>query len=330
MNHPTQSNDKDQPLIVPASWQRERPSRPPVVLVVNEQEWAARSLDSLLAPNGYAVLRAYTAQQALELASTTRFDAVVIDMQTPDMDGLELCRLLRTYVLVGVSTPIIVTSSHTGGRAERINAFAAGAWDYCTHPLDAEVLLLKLQTFVESKRLTDDLRSHSLLDELTGLYNMKGLARRAREIGAEVFRRRTSLACLAFAPSREMLDESEQYGGPMSTRVVQHLGAVCRDIGRISDAFGRLGPVEFAVVAPTTDNDGAEKLVDRLTQALEERPLSLRGTERPLRIRAGYCAVANYADSPIDAVDMLVRATSVLHQLRDGPPDVLVKGVGVS
>ena len=41
------------------------PSRPPLVLIANDQEWSARSLESILGPAGYAVLRAYTGRQAL-------------------------------------------------------------------------------------------------------------------------------------------------------------------------------------------------------------------------------------------------------------------------
>jgi diguanylate cyclase (GGDEF)-like protein len=328
----TDSASQDEELLY--AWRSaragKRSSRPPVILVVNEQEWAARSLDSLLAPNGYAVLRAYTGQQALELASTAQFDAVVIDTQTPDMDAFELCKLLRTYALIGVSTPIVITSSHAGGRLERLSALSAGAWEYCTHPIDAEVLLLKLQTFIECKRQADDLREHLLIDPLTGLYSMKGLARRAREIGAEAFRHRHSLACVAFSPSSDSLEGVDQYGGPTSTLIVQHLGSVCRGIGRISDAFGRLGPIEFAVVAPATDDEGAVRLVSRLAKAVEEHPIVLRGSTRTLRLRAGYCAVGDYTNSQIDAVDMLVRATGALHELRDGPADVMIRGSGAS
>ena len=44
---------------------RDMSQRPPLVLIANDQEWSARSLESILAPNGYAVLRAYTGIQAL-------------------------------------------------------------------------------------------------------------------------------------------------------------------------------------------------------------------------------------------------------------------------
>ena len=44
------------------------PSRPPLVLIANGQEWSIRSLESILAPHGYAVLRAFSGHQAVELA----------------------------------------------------------------------------------------------------------------------------------------------------------------------------------------------------------------------------------------------------------------------
>src|SRR5215218_5777770 len=73
----------------------DKPRRPPLVLVANDQEWSARSLESILGPNGYAVLRAYTGRQALDLAKTTQPDIVILDSKMSDMTGIELCALLR-------------------------------------------------------------------------------------------------------------------------------------------------------------------------------------------------------------------------------------------
>ena len=60
-------------------------TRPPVVLIASDPEWTARSLESLIAPNGYAVLRAHNGRQALGLARTTQPDAIVIDQRLPDL-----------------------------------------------------------------------------------------------------------------------------------------------------------------------------------------------------------------------------------------------------
>src|SRR5690348_6336497 len=69
-------------------------TRAVVVLIASKQEWASRSLESVLAPRGYAVLKTYTARDTLERAHADSPDVIVIDAQLPDADGLGLCREL--------------------------------------------------------------------------------------------------------------------------------------------------------------------------------------------------------------------------------------------
>jgi len=61
--------------------------RRPLVLIANDQEWSARSLESILAPNGFTVLRAYTGQQALQRARTAAPDLIILDAQMPDLQS---------------------------------------------------------------------------------------------------------------------------------------------------------------------------------------------------------------------------------------------------
>src|SRR5512138_968358 len=172
----------------------------PLVLIANDQEWSARSLESILGPSGYSVVRAYTGQQALERARTAQPDLIILDAQMPDVHGFEVCRMLRSDPRFSATTPIVITTSGPSGRTQRLEAYSAGAWEFLGQPLDGEALLLKLATFLQSKQQVDVLREENLLDAGTGLYNMRGLARRAKEIGADALRRREALACVVFAP----------------------------------------------------------------------------------------------------------------------------------
>jgi two-component system cell cycle response regulator len=290
--------------------------RPPLVLVANDQEWAARSLESILGPNGYAVLRAYTGRQALELARTAQPDALVLDARLPDMGGVDVCMALRDDPRIGLTTPVIMTTAGPSERAKRLEAYEAGAWEFYSQPLDGEMLLLKLRTFMRAKRETDRLRDESLLDEVTGLYNMRGLVRRAHEIGAEAQRRHEPVACVAFAPDALAESYSSALTDAFATRAAVHLGSIAQRAGRVSDAIGRLGQTEFALVAPATESQGAVQLVERLRESLEASPLSVDGSEQIVRLRAGYYAVRDFSESTVDVVEMLMRATSALRQLR--------------
>jgi diguanylate cyclase (GGDEF)-like protein len=290
----------------------------PLVLIANDQEWSARSLESILEPSGYSVIRAYTGQQALERARTAQPDLIILDAQMSDVHGFEVCRLLRSDPRFSATTPIIITTSGPSGRTQRLEAYRAGAWEFLGQPLDGEALLLKLATFLQCKLEVDSLRDESLLDPGTGLYNMRGMARRAHEIGADAFRRRDALACVVFSPEaegpgpEELLDEEVQ-------RIAQQVGQLFKRTGRSSDAIGRLGQSEFAVIAPATSSEGALRLIQRLGGTIESTPIPVRGGERNLKVRAGYCAVPDFAESPVDAVELLLRATTALRDLkRDG------------
>lgn len=294
------------------------PSRPPLVLIANDQEWSARSLESILGPAGYAVLRAYTGRQALDIARSAQPDAVVLDFKMPDLDGIEVCRLLQNDSRFSRLTPIIITTSSVTGRAQRLAAYDAGAWEFCSQPLDAETFLLKLGTYVRAKHEADRAREESLLDQITGLYNMRGMARRAREIGAEAFRRHDPLACIAFAPEPSSTPVSDQAADLVAERIAGHLGDIVRRTGRVSDAMGRLGQTEFAIIAPGTEAAGAMRLAERIRESVEGSPLHVGGADFQMRIRAGYCAVPDFSESSVDAVELLLRATTALRYVGPG------------
>jgi diguanylate cyclase (GGDEF)-like protein len=293
---------------------RDKAARPPLVLIANDQEWSARSLESILAPSGYSVVRAYTGQQALDRARTAQPDLIILDAQMPDMHGFDICRTLRADPRFSSTTPIVITTSGPSGRTQRLEAYRAGAWEFLGQPLDGESLLLKLGTFLQCKRAVDDLREENLLDPGTGLYNMRGLSRRAREIGSDALRRHDPLACVVFAPEPE--DQAAGGAEDEVEKISDQVGLLFRRAGRASDAIGRLGPSEFAVIAPATGPDAALRLVRRLSGAIEGSPVAHRGGERAIRIRAGYCAVPDFAQSPVDAVELLLRATTALRDLR--------------
>ncbi len=296
---------------------RDTTAQPPLVLVANDQEWSARSLESILAPNGYSVIRAYTGRQALERMRQAQPDLVILDAQLPDMHGFDICRALRNDPRVGATTPIIITTSGPSGRAQRLEAYRAGAWEFLGQPLDGESLLLRMRTFIQSKVEVDRLREESLVDEVSGFYNMRGLARRARELGSEAQRRHQPLACVVFTP-----DAADELDPDALDRVAERVGAVFRESGRLSDAVGRLGAAEFAVIAPSTDAMGAMQLVERMGGSLAAASVPIAGEDRPLETRAGICAVGDFADGGADTVELLLRATAALRELRrEAGPD---------
>jgi two-component system, cell cycle response regulator len=226
-------------------------ARAPVVLIVCEHEWFSRSLGTILAPRGYAVLRAYTAKQAMERSAGSNPDAVFIDRTLPDMTGADLCRQLLAEDLVSRSAAIILLATTPLSREERIRGLEAGAWDMLTLPLDAEEMMLRVDRYVRGKLEADRLRDEALIDPSTGLYSWHGIAQRVRELGAAAERFGRPLACIVFttAPTE---DDEEPEQSPEATTIAELLRATTRK----SDVLARIGPREFAVVTPDTTPAG--------------------------------------------------------------------------
>ena len=284
------------------------PTRMPLVLVANAQEWVSRSLESILRPAGYAVLKAYSGRDALEGAHRGTADVIILDSALPETDVLALCRALRVDPSITPSTPILLTMPGPLGRTQVLDALRAWADGVWGQPLDTEEFLLRLEGHVRGKLDADAARDGGLLDLRTGLYNSRGLERRARELAAEVDRRDASLACVVLA--------SETDGSAL----VDSLARALRAAARAADTVGRLGAREFAVLAPDTDGDGAVKLFRRLTGALvglTARAAS-RATVPPLRLRAGYDARSGFRTAALDPAVLLGRA---LHALRAAEED---------
>lgn len=287
-------------------------SRPPLTLIANSQEWHSRSLESILGPHGYAVVRAYTGRQAVERAEAARPDLIILDTDLPDRDGFDVCRELRANPKISQSTPILITSPGHPSRQKRLEALRAGAWDFIGSALDGEELPLRLDAYVRAKQDADRAREESLLDELTGLYNLRGLARRARELGSQAFRHNEPFACIVLTPMF-----TEDAGAVSDAAMVERLATVLRQSGRTSDAIGVLGPGEFAVVAQGTDGAGAVRLAQRLAEAA-----SSSVPTRPLRVAAGYDVVQDYRETPIEPSDMLMRASMAMRMSRAEPTAV--------
>jgi PleD family two-component response regulator len=268
---------------------RDTPS--PLILIANDQEWTARAVESILSANGYRVLRAYTARETLEIAASVDPDLVILDQQLPDFTGVDVCRRLRADIRFGASLPVIITTAGPSGRQQRLDAYEAGAWEFYGQPLDAEALLHKMRVYLAAYRHSRDLRDGALVDSETGLYSRIGLARRATELLGEARRSGRAVACVRWTMG-------EQFQPAQASEVA----AVFKSQGRSADALGRIASRDFAVVAPDTGPEGAERMAERLRGIL-----ALAAGADTATVRASVLSVEDPTAHPGDGEALLDR-----------------------
>lgn len=137
------------------------PEKPARVLVVDDEEQIRRALKSILSARKYEVTLAENGEQALDLAIDQNPDMIVLDIAMPGMDGIEVCRELRTWY----AGPILVLSVRAGD-AEKITALDTGADDYLTKPFSAGELLARVRALLRRASATVAAEPSLKLDDL--------------------------------------------------------------------------------------------------------------------------------------------------------------------
>jgi two-component system KDP operon response regulator KdpE len=143
------------------------------VLVVDDEPQILRALRINLHARQYDVVTAGTGRGALDAASETHPDLVILDLGLPDMDGVDVIRSLRKWTQV----PIVILSGRMNSAA-KVDALDAGADDYVTKPFSVEELLARIRAVtrrttepelvepVQLGRWTVDLSDHLIFETL--------------------------------------------------------------------------------------------------------------------------------------------------------------------
>jgi two-component system KDP operon response regulator KdpE len=110
------------------------------VLIVDDEDSIRRFLRVALASQSYTLLESTKGQEALSCVAEHKPDLIILDLGLPDIDGVEVTRLLREWTKI----PIIILSVR-GSESDKIAALDAGADDYLTKPFSVGELLARLR-----------------------------------------------------------------------------------------------------------------------------------------------------------------------------------------
>lgn len=107
------------------------------ILVVDDEDIVRTSCSRTLSPEGYEVRLAKNGVEGLKMASEERFDLVLTDLKMPDMDGIEVLRIIKEKW--PETAVIIVTGYQTVDTA--VKAIKLGAYDYIEKPFTPDALI---------------------------------------------------------------------------------------------------------------------------------------------------------------------------------------------
>ena len=118
------------------------------ILLVEDDTLLGATLAKVLEANHYTIDLAIDGQAGLDLATVLEYDLILLDVQVPKLEGISLCRQLRSQ---GYGKPILLlTGNHSD--ADVVAGFDAGADDYISKPCAPEVLLARIRTLLRRSK----------------------------------------------------------------------------------------------------------------------------------------------------------------------------------
>ncbi len=111
------------------------------VLVVEDERRVASFVSRALRENSYTVDLAETGERAIEMATATPYDSILLDIRLPGLNGIQVCRELRESK---IDTPIVMLTAR-GLVEQRVEGLDAGADDYLTKPFAVAELLARVR-----------------------------------------------------------------------------------------------------------------------------------------------------------------------------------------
>lgn len=298
--------------------------RPPLVLIACGDDWMSRALESVFQQHGYIVAHTRSGAQTVELARIANHSVLVLDESLLDVSALEVCQAIRDGSQFDHSIPVVITSPTPVDPRARVAAFAAGAWEYCSQPVDLEPMFAKLETVLRGRNELVLARTEDFVNATTGLYTSFGLRQLAGKLGAQALRKHEPFACIAMAAQVHDREVGSSMLWKESTAGFVDLSHVFREQSRQSDVVGHVGDSRFGILAPDTDATGARLLVARLQRELDKATRN-KSISAEIRLRAGYSAVSDLATANVNVAELVHRAESALdHAPLKGESDIIV------
>ena len=271
------------------------------ILLAEDKPMNRRLATVLLEKKGWSVTSAENGRHALEILSFRSFDLVLMDIQMPEMDGLETTHKIREREKkTGDHIPIIAMTAHVmeGDREDFIDAGMDG---YVAKPIKPQQLYQVIEeTTAAAKRSLKEPVQYAMYDQLTNLPTRQYLKSYLQVQLAEYHTSGVPFG-VAFYDLDHFKKFNDRYGYQMGDRVLQIIAKTYQNAVRNLDLLGRWDGEEFIVVFPNINGEELAKVTEKLRMLVENTTISKDEETLYVTISSGATMV-----SSADSVDTLL------------------------
>lgn len=299
------------------------------VLVVDDDPFIIRLLERNLADSHFDVLCASNGVEALQIIRSEGPSIVITDWLMPEMDGLELCRAIRTQE--GISfTYVMVITGHPDMNSI-VHAFDAGADDYLPKPFAKVELIARLRAGERIVKLQNDLvreqrlvhrtnaemevthikladanrKLHTMatVDELTGMTNRREALRHLANFWSLSLENDTPLSCVLLDIDH-FKNVNDTFGHNAGDDILRITAEAMRAAALATEIVCRMGGEEFLLLCPNATEAQAAQSGERMREAVEALRYRAGDTEIRVTISGGVAARTASCERPDDMIQV--------------------------
>ncbi|MEB3217865.1 MAG: response regulator [Nostocales cyanobacterium 94392] len=235
------------------------------ILVVDDDPMFLSALRSLLEPWGIKFTSLENSQGFWELLESVEPDLLILDVEMPEIGGIELCQAVRTDQK-WQSLPILFLTSHRDNETIE-QVFAAGADDYVTKPVMGAELLTRITNRLERNRL---LKTISTRDSQTGLNNFTESKTILDNLLSQN-QQHDNFVSLAILNIAKLNQINFEYGHDIGNQVLQRWGKLIQKVFRGGEVLGYWGNGEFIIGMAGLKRIQAKERVSEILKILRQQ-----------------------------------------------------------
>jgi diguanylate cyclase (GGDEF)-like protein len=281
------------------------------ILIAEDQLPTARYLRRLLEQMGHEVQEACDGEEAWEFLRREPVPLLISDWMMPRLDGLDLCRRIRSQITDGYIYIILLTARNS--REDKLKGLNAGADDFLTKPLDADELCVRLEIATRILDVHNALnRQNSRLIEIATTDELTGVNNR-RRFGEDLNLHAALAARHGLPLSLIMLDVdhfkqyNDTYGHLAGDDVLRTIATILRTEVREHDLVARYGGEEFVLLLPSTGPEAATEVAERLRKAIS------KGTWNMVQLTASFGVATTDPSHMITVEELIAQADEALY-----------------
>ncbi|MBN2866239.1 MAG: diguanylate cyclase [Thiotrichales bacterium] len=277
----------------------------PVILAVDDTPQNLDIIVELLSE--FDVRDVVDGRSALEMVNKQPIDLILLDIMMPEMDGYEVCKILKANPKTK-HIPVIFITANTDDLAIQ-KAYDVGASDYISKPVKPQELLARVNTQLKLQALIASLEDMAFHDSLTGILNR----RKFFELGSNLFNDTDQIAAVMIDIDKfKRINDS--FGHAVGDEVIRRFAHVVSETLPPGVLFGRLGGEEFALLCEHFSEEGVSVWIDSLRKQIESLDLIKNGHKIDFTISNGI-AIKETQMENLD--DLLNLADEALYEAKN-------------